>query len=103
MNDQIAWLRTQIDADQAEIERHPDGEDDPDRDIEATAERNYPCTPYLRINKRRALDEVEAKRRMLDELTKWADDDFAPLNDNIVGLLTLPYVGREGCQEKWKP
>lgn len=64
----LDWLRQQLDADEAEINRHPDGEDYGmgGRDLDATEESNYPCSPYLRIDKAFALRQVAALRAILD-------------------------------------
>jgi hypothetical protein len=39
--------------------------------LQAEEEAGYPCSPYLRISKARALAEVVVKRRILDEMGRW--------------------------------
>ena len=68
MNDLVEFLRERLDEDATEIARHPvDGSalTDPDWDLTATCEVNYPCSPYIEIGKDRALAEIDAKRRII--------------------------------------
>lgn len=64
MSELVDFLRARLDEDAMEIAKHPDGEDD--WEFMATGETNYPCSPYLMIGKKRALAEVEAKRRIIE-------------------------------------
>lgn len=111
----VTWLRAQLDNDEREINRHPiDGMpqlySDDEREGEgffATGESNYPCDSMLTVNKRFALAEIEAKRRILDWLDR-ADDkatecDYFGVNpEEAVRLLAQPYAGRAGWREEWR-
>jgi len=108
----VAWLPAQLDEDTVEIAKHPDGEDPLwiAGSLYATAEENYPCTPYLAISKRRALAEVHAKRRILDTYVAAASTEGSEYDGGYtVGLgvalrfLALPYAGRPGYRDEWRP
>jgi hypothetical protein len=62
----VAFLQAQFDEDEAEISKHPDDEYCEPQGYLADIEQNYPCSPYLRIGKTRALAEVAVKRRIID-------------------------------------
>lgn len=103
-----AWLRIQLDTDAAEIAEHPDDYEYEAWDLSAEMETNYPCLPYLRIGKRRALAEVDAKRRLLDWLERrddWATDNNLWTWDSseALSLLALPYAERSGYRSEWRP
>lgn len=116
--DPLVWLREQLDEDEAEIAKHPDGEDDGAYwSITATGETGYPCNPYLRIGKDRALAEVAAKRAILDAYADALEDstgstsDAAPWDPDWVRARTLagvvlrlarPYADRKGYREEWR-
>lgn len=52
----------------------------------------------------RALAEVEAKRQLLDDLVReLGDDDTNETARWYVQLLALPYAGRDGYRESWRP
>lgn len=117
MTELIDWLRAQLDADTAEIAKHPDGEDEwMMTGFLATEEGNYPCSPYLRISKERALAEVDAKRRIValhDSDHECSVYDHHGDVDNcswVIGggcstvkLLALPYADRPGYRDEWRP
>lgn len=116
MSELITWLRVQLDKDEAEANKHPDGEDDPYIDIEARLAIGYPCEPYLRINKGRVLAEVAVKRALLDLHANDGDPHECAGRDSARGavtdyvtlcatlrLLALPYAGREGWRDEWRP
>ena len=64
MDDLIAFMRARLNEDQAEIEKHPDDAFEIDG-FNAGAETGYPGMPILTIGKKRALREVEAKKRII--------------------------------------
>ncbi|MEV0352785.1 DUF6221 family protein [Nonomuraea sp. NPDC050680] len=61
----------------------------------------------------RVLHEIEAKRRILDELAGFvAEAEFLPVDEGnatkamavgVVRLLALPYADHAAYQEKWRP
>lgn len=116
--DLTVWLRAQLDDDSRRIAQHPDDEDDwmAIDDLVAETEQNYPCNPYLRIGKKRALAEVDAKRQILDLHAHTAHPYTAGVVDcdvctytgagtwcGTVRALALPYAARPGYQHEWMP
>lgn len=109
MSELVDFLRARLDEDATEIAKHPDGEDD--WEFVATGETNYPCTPYLMIGKKRALAEVGAKRRLLDEYAEYEENDtdkryeYADGWANGLGfavrLLALPYSDHADYRADW--
>jgi len=103
------WLRAQLDTDAAEIAKHPDGEDHGyEHGLNATEETGYPSTPYLAIRKKRALDEVDAKRRILAEHHPVDPCDAHDASGRSIPcdtllLLALPYATRPGYRSEWAP
>jgi hypothetical protein len=116
----IEFLRARLDEDAGEIAKHPDDHGWPaDWQIVATEESNYPALPLLQITKKRALAEVDAKRRILDEHrmdstglravcdvcadppayeARWRDWPCTTLR-----LLSLPYADHPDYREEWRP
>lgn len=118
----VEFLNARLNEDAEEIAKHPDGEDD--WEFIATGEHNYPCTPYLMIGKKRAIAEVEAKRRIMAE---HSSQEVASLDRETWGqvfvvcrrcrinerqvaepcltlrALALPYVDHPDYREEWRP
>jgi hypothetical protein len=63
--DLLTRLRAAIDATEAEALKHTDGGDEPEA-FRAEKESNYPCNPYLRVNRDWALRWVAAAREVLE-------------------------------------
>lgn len=119
MNELLVWLRAQLDEDERLIAEHPDGEDygDGGRGIWAEEESNYPCAPYLRISKARALADLAVKRGLVDAIAAFtapirasemagAQGEFSAIRAQYARIareLTPPYVGRPGYREEWRP
>lgn len=116
MDDLVTWLRAQLDDDEraaraaqrywhgVRIESATEAEEDHAR----------------RWDPERVLAEVDAKRRILDQIVpdvngmdaqiegEWGcgprdevDDPY--VGDTLTKLLALPYAGRSGYQEEWRP
>lgn len=117
MDDLVRFLRTQLDDDEREVNRHPiDGRpqlySDDEREGEgffATGESNYPCDSTLTVNKRFALADIEAKRRIIDKHARVLERDnwawFAGSESESewhLRVLAQPYAGREGWREEWR-
>jgi hypothetical protein len=126
MTDDLAvFLRGRLAEDEVEANKHEaDGTDEPGYWLEARAETHYPCNPYLRISKARALAEVDAKRRILVAFeqagqNKWPDDPDMILTvkqritNQAIGredglmtairLLVLPYADHPDYRPEWRP
>jgi hypothetical protein len=109
MNNLVEFLRIQLDEDERRIAEHPDGVDWED-DLLATQESNYPCTEILIIGKRRALREVETKRRLLlqfelrgDSVRRTVVPSSGGVWDDLLRMLAMPYANRPGYREEWRP
>lgn len=104
MDDLAPWLRAQLDEDERRIAEHPDDEDAED-DILAVREAGYPGDPILTIGKRRALREVEAKRRIVEDCAEYAGDEAVTdgLSARTLARLALPYADRPGYRDEWAP
>lgn len=100
MDDLITWLRAQLDDDERVA-----------REAQAEAFGLYPdghgdaTLAFLnRFNEDRVLAEVDATRRILDELAIGVPDgDPDGWLGSIARLLALPYAGRPGYHEEWSP
>lgn len=114
----VAWLRQQLDEDHRAIVVHLDDEDfDMAGDIEATRETHYPCSPLLRISKKRALDDVAAKRKLIEQYEAMQLGVDAAEGTVLAGAARIrlgayakalqfaaePYSDRPGYQESWRP
>jgi len=114
VNEIETWLRTQLDEEAAEASQGDDlswhdeccawvtvtwhGTNEP--------QRGGPCDCGV---PGRRLAEIEAKRRLLDWLDR-LDDGItdvnwwsAPSTNTARQLLALPYAGRPGYREEWRP
>lgn len=58
---------------------------------------------YSHAETERALRDVEAKRRLLDELIEVMEGDYAPWNAGFVRLLAAPYADHPAYEEGWRP
>lgn len=92
MSDPVESLKAWVDADEAEINKHPDDGDDTvaDWQIAARPGRNYLFDPYLSIAKKRALREVESKREMLglaEYLLDWSADDDPQVSEHEIKMM----------------
>jgi hypothetical protein len=127
MDELVTWLRAQLDEDERLIAEHPDGEDGgswiEDSGIGAGVETDYPSLAYLRIEKKRALAEVAAKRGLIGQVLNYEakiDGEWGCCHsaeqigqglcpDSIARdtpafrLLALPYAGRPGYRDEWRP
>jgi hypothetical protein len=59
-----------------------------------------PARVLARIATERA--EVNTKRRLVDELIRYMEGDYAPWNADYLRLLALPYADRDGYEEGWR-
>ena len=113
MDELVAFLRAALDRDEQEIAKHP--ADAYEYDLEATEESDYPCLPILVIGKKRALAEVEAKRRILDlhwpDTSRYIKPQCHECSScgccsvdhpcDTIRLLAQPYAGQPGWREEW--
>ena len=91
--DIVAWLRTQLDADERAAQQFDPLELVARNGIESTAGSGV--LDWLdRFGSAWVLRDVEAKRRILDE--------YEGLTD-VVRLLALPYENRSGYRGDWGP
>lgn len=130
----VEFLRARLDDDAAEIAEHPDDWDDyAEIDawrLRAEEESGYPSCRYLRIAKARALAEVEAKRKIVDEYVETirirdevaariraagdhpSEDDLdtwcraqteASIMFHALRHLAAPHAAHPDCWDEWKP
>lgn len=103
MSGLVEFLRARLDEEQAEAEKLADVDDYPldpwEIKREETGEWN--SYAYLRISKARALAEVEAKRRMIDDT--WGGPDHQDMWEHHMRLLALPYRDHPDYQKEWAP
>lgn len=111
MDDLITWLRAQLDDDERIARKntgveglgddgsYPDYRTYDGADVDAADE-------FLgRFTSQRVLREVEAKRRLLNDLSGFfglADFPKA-LVEHTIKMLALPVSDRPGYREEWKP
>lgn len=106
----VTWLRAQLDEDERRAER-----------VTAHDQRWEFLPPRAheyarRFGPKRALDDVEAKRRIIDlvlddkdgvacanRLVEGEYDDDMQLPERLLKLLALPFAGRPGWREEWRP
>jgi hypothetical protein len=119
MNDMIAWFRAQLDDDEQRINEHPLTTYFHAPDHGEYRAMMAGTDPVLTLGKTRALAEVDAKRRILDE---WEDEarglayceregDYEAAQyslrlealERVVRLVGLPYADRSGYEESWRP
>lgn len=105
--EQVTWLKAQIDEDE--------------RVVWAACMHIDDCNDsgfYERFNNERVLAEIDAKRRILD-LHHETEMESEPDHDRLgagcaechhfdwpcdtIRLLALPYAGRDGYREEWRP
>lgn len=111
MDDLVTWLRAQLDDDEQML-----------RALDSTALNGIDSTAGwgARAYIERGLAEVDAKRRILDDVVDEAsgldaqvDGEFRVgrrdtkaepyLGDVLVRLLAAPYADRPGYREEWRP
>lgn len=108
MNDLIVWLRDELQNARLRAET-----------LQAMGGPYVPMAPetarFLREAGDQALAEVEAKRRILDDLDEalanssdWRMEIRMAIPEAILArrvsrLLALPYADREGYREEWRP
>lgn len=109
MDDLLKWLREQIDEDERVAQAAPTVLDygewpfwvdvDDHQDHEATGRYRDHFKPS------RALREVEANRRTIDESARTLEfEDYGyTLAEFVLKALALPYVNRPGYREEWRP
>jgi acetylornithine deacetylase/succinyl-diaminopimelate desuccinylase-like protein len=128
MDDLVTWLRVQLDEDERVAREVPPNFDlfdgtgivvmkthDPARSRSVTLPSSV-AVFAVRHNPARALREVEAKRRILDEIVPLIDQLDAKIeeewgngpyptgeSDRLVKLLAMPYAGRPGYRDEWRP
>lgn len=117
--DLATWLRQQLDDDERTA-RAVNADADPLSDCWFDCTGGGHADHHLRWDPERVLAEVDAKRRILDEVVDEAtgldmqvdgefrvgrrDEKAEPyLGDVLVRLLALPYADRPGYQERWRP
>lgn len=111
----MAFLHARLDEDQTEIDKHPDDPTEP-AGYETTTETGYPCLPVLIIGKKRALREVEAKRRIVKRHTgehhcHQEEHEWYEAGERVTGLwpcddlrdLAAAHVDHPDCKPEWKP
>ncbi|HZX39508.1 MAG TPA: DUF6221 family protein [Streptomyces sp.] len=128
MEDLVEWLRAQLDDDERAASAATPGpwvtngiavwrRPDDSWDFRSEMDRNRNQVPFVMVNPgqtvewlnaehvacwdpKRALDEVHAKRRIIDEAVRLAryDGEF-----QFLELLALPYADRPGYDERWRP
>lgn len=128
MDDLIAFLKAQLDEDEASARQAPGPtwehrqirdevggeivvfEDyiavaDPDRNTVVLSDVDDDVRPFvLRHDPARVLRDVEAKRRLLQRAeSDLADDQWDEAAQETVKVLALPYADREGYREEWRP
>lgn len=116
--DLITWLRAQLDDDEGvarkaaafPYEEPTDAPWERERVITDSLGGNSRAAATHRIvaifaNPARVLAEVDAKRRILDALEPEASGESldARFHAHLIRLLALPYAGRDGYREEWRP
>lgn len=108
MDDLVTWLRAQLDDDERvaqQMTAEPGGfyieAETPDVNIMTVGAHVYRWTP------KRVLDEVDAKRRILDRLRDergfYRDDIASGTAEPVIRMLALPYADRPGYLQEWRP
>ncbi|MEU4590013.1 DUF6221 family protein [Micromonospora aurantiaca (nom. illeg.)] len=103
-DDLVAWLRAQLDADEAEANDWPDVLGDPP--AVGGFWRDTHGHPIYEPRTRRLAD-VAAKRRIIDDCERYIVADDTAVTDGMVWrtltALALPYAGRPGYRDEWRP
>ncbi|MEU7857708.1 DUF6221 family protein [Nonomuraea sp. NPDC049141] len=118
MNELIAFLRARLHEDErgaraASPVSWPSNAEE-DEGAASSGDQARATAAYLaRYAPARVLQEIEAKRRILDELVGFvAEAEFLPVDEGnttkamavgVVRLLALPYAGHAAYLEKWRP
>lgn len=100
----VAFLRARLDEDEQEISKHPDGEYHEEDGYVATQESGYPAFRMLVIGKRRALQQVAVKRRLLDEYERCGPTTVGHIGlRGAVRILGEEYVAHPDFRGEWRP
>jgi hypothetical protein len=115
MDELVTWLRAQLDEDERKVAAM---QRETRRVQTAPIFQGHPpnwlAGVDIFVSPTRWQAEVEAKRRMLDladpgvmKALGTQDPDFrdgyVTAHEDVVKLLALPYAGREGYREEWRP
>lgn len=115
MSDLAEFLRARLDADAAEIAKQPDDAGEPLGAIGIWSSGDVISnTEYLILSKKRALREVEGKRRIIteyEEVSEWLnrpENRQHPAGEahglhTALKLLALPYADEPDYDESWRP
>lgn len=101
MDDLVTWLRAQLDDDERKVAAM---EREEMRVQTAPIFGSHPlgwlAGVDIYVSSKRWRDEIDAKRRMIDEAIRLDgyDSEF-----EFLELLALPYAGRDGWREEWRP
>lgn len=86
MDELVTWLRAQLDEDERALYL-----------AGATGERwPHPGFRWL-------INDIGAKRRIIDWAIKFMEGDYAPWNETCLRLMALPYADRPGYRDDWQP
>lgn len=96
MSDLVTWLRAQLDADEF-LFRHWPGDPTTMQGYDGRGGATASWSPQL------ALAEVEAKRRIIDAIQGWGEDDGAYALNFAAQCLALAYAHRDGYRDEWRP
>ena len=112
-DDLVAWLRAQLDEDER-IASRVEPNQAPNQ-LRAMVTRDG-SPPFLEVDSARVLAEVDAKRRILDFLSRDVIDvstlggppewihGASPIEAHpALRLLALPYADRPGYRDEWRP
>lgn len=118
VDDLIEWLRAQLDADEriarATID-HPDDDgtwtNDESGNVSGKTMAIYADDHdqrhgehITRHDPARVLADVDAKRRMVDECAVTIRQGLSVgLAETMLAMLALPYAGRPGFKDEWRP
>lgn len=118
MDELITWLRAQLDDDERVARKCAPGPWVTQGEVRETYVVSSAgiavATGWLRDaehiarwDPKRVLAEIEAKRGILDELdsmiTGWTYEETKDFGRDILKTLALPYAGRDGWREEWRP
>jgi hypothetical protein len=103
MDDLVTWLRAQLDDDERvarQMMAEPGGfyieAETADVNIMTVGAHVYRWTP------KRVLAEVDAKRRILDEIIELHERE-GRYTEGFLAALALPYADRPGYLQEWRP
>ncbi|MEO3860901.1 DUF6221 family protein [Acrocarpospora sp. B8E8] len=112
INELIEFVRARLDEEEFVVQRLDDFDGNEVTGIEVYQETNYPWLKVLAIGKKRALDDIESKRQIVNRCVERAEvfstgewDVAEPETGtvaHVLRLLALPYAAHDGYRKHWR-